>query len=387
MSFRTPRLRGAVPALLLAGGFLLSCGLGARAGGILPDRDNRILIRGQFSDPSPSLLLLFSAAPLRGADGRPVTRFSAAQLSQLKTGNEVLALRVYGKPATRPGQFEYSFGSGNDGRMPWNAGPDFRWADWERLSPDIWDNVCIVPLPASGSTVPSSVVITDLALFKGGKVLYDSRPRRSYPNGRPIDVSLPPTSLTPQPGWFPVLNLSGRMEHFRREYYELGASRILRLAYADLGQTEKRKYATRGTAWCSEFSSYVYRQCGIMTPDPNRSDVHWKSMREFFERNGQVYPAREVASWPDERKRALIRPGSFVSILLGKSTHSIIFTNWVVPRAGGPITTYVGVSGNNRGMVWPHAPMKLPTAEALRGMSPEQLRDYDQKVYFAVPRE
>jgi hypothetical protein len=107
-------------------------------------------------------------------------------------------------------------------------------------------------------------------------------------------------------------------------------------------------------------------------------------MREFFERNGQVYSAREVAGWSDEKKIATIKPGSFVSILVGNSTHSIIFNTWVTGR-GQPISTYTGVSGNNRGMVWPHSPLKLPTPEALAGKTPEQLRDFDQKVYFAVP--
>jgi hypothetical protein len=73
-----------------------------------------------------------------------------------------------------------------------------------------------------------------------------------------------------------------------------------------------------------------------------------------------------------------------VSILLGNSTHSIIFTNWVEER-GQPISKYVGISGNNRGMVWPHAPLKLPTPDLFVGMTPEALQEYDQKVYFAVP--
>jgi hypothetical protein len=50
-----------------------------------------------------------------------------------------------------------------------------------------------------------------------------------------------------------------------------------------------------------------------------------------------------------------------------------------------PVSQYVGVSGNNKGMVWPHAPIALPTADDLRGKSADELRDYDQKVYIAVP--
>jgi hypothetical protein len=121
-----------------------------------------------------------------------------------------------------------------------------------------------------------------------------------------------------------------------------------------------------------------------MTPDPNKSDVHWRSMREFFEQHGRVYPAREVATWSEERKRAIIKPGSFVSILIGDSTHSIIFTGWVNEQ-GQPISRYTGISGNNKGMVWPHSPLKLPTPESTAALSLEALRDFDQKVYFAVP--
>ena len=51
------------------------------------------------------------------------------------------------------------------------------------------------------------------------------------------------------------------------------------------------------------------------------------------------------------------------------------------------MTRYVGVSGNNKGMVWPHAPMKLPAADEFKGMTAEKLREYDQKVYFGVPSE
>lgn len=199
-----------------------------------------------------------------------------------------------------------------------------------------------------------------------------------------MDASFKPFEVSPQRGRYPILNLAGRMEQFRRGYCELGNNRILNLAYADLGQTEKRKYASRGTNWCSEFCSYIYRQNGIMTPDPNRSDVHWKNMRAFFEKNGRVFPLREVAGWSDEKKLSTIKPGSFVSILIGDSTHSIIFTTWVV-EPGQPITRYVGVSGNNKGMVWPHAPLKLPTPEELKAMTVAELREYDQKVYFGVP--
>jgi hypothetical protein len=354
------------------------------AGGILPDRVNKIIIQGRFAEQAPAFLLIFSAQPLRDARGQLIASMSQAELAQLKNHGEQLAIQVYGKQASRPGQFEYAFGTAADAAMPWNDGRGFRWQDWEKHSPDIWDHLCVLSLPKPGGA-PTLAVIENVALFKGGKALYDSRTRQSYPNKRPFDASFKPFDAAPRQARHPVLNLAGLMEQFRRDYYELDNNRVLNVAYSDLGQTEKRKYANRGNAWCSEFSSYVYRQCGIMTPDPNRSDVHWKSMRAFFEQNGQVFPAREVAGWSDQKKRATIKPGSFVSILIGDSTHSIIFTTWAV-EPGQPVTRYVGISGNNKGMVWPHAPMRLPTPDQLAALTPEELREYDQKVYFAVPR-
>jgi hypothetical protein len=109
-------------------------------------------------------------------------------------------------------------------------------------------------------------------------------------------------------------------------------------------------------------------------------------MREFFERNGRIYTAREVAGWSDKDKISRIKPGSFVSILVGKSTHSILFTTWVRDN-GKPITRWVGISGNNKKMVWAHAPLSLPEKEQFRKMTPEELREYDQKVFFAVPEK
>ena len=60
-------------------------------------------------------------------------------------------------------------------------------------------------------------------------------------------------------------------------------------------------------------------------------------------------------------------PGSFVSILIGDSTHSLIFTTWVLPDRGQPITKYAAISGNNKGMVWSHDPLSLPTAQQFEG--------------------
>jgi hypothetical protein len=374
-----------VTTLFAVGTAGLWVGSGALADGILPDRDNRILIQGDFKEPSPGFLLVFSAKPLRDAQERLLTSATSAELNAFKTGPDQVVVKVHGKPPSRPKHYEYCFGTTRDADRPWNDGREFHWKDWEKSSPDVWDNVCILALPADGpDRKPSPGVIDDVAIFKGGKVLFDSRAKESYPNKKRIDTSIKPFTLTAKQGKHPILNLAAGMEKFRRDYYELGDNRILRIAYADLGQTDKRKYANRGNNWCSEFSSYVFRASGLMTPDPNQGDVHWKNMRAFFEKNGNVYALREVAGWSNEKKLSLIKPGSFVSMLFGDSSHSIIFTTWVV-EPGKPVTRFVGVSGNNKGMVWPHAPIKLPGSEDVKGMSAAELREYDQKTYFGVP--
>jgi hypothetical protein len=358
---------------------LLSTVFTTIAGGILPDRDNQIIIEGEFSQAAPAFLLIFSAKPLRDAR-RLLNEMPSSELAVMRSTDERVIIKVHGKPAARDGRLVYAFGTKNDSDRPWNNGTEFRWQDWEKFSPDVWDNIAIVAAPESAG---QKLWVTGVTIRKGGHLLFNSHARASYPNKRRMDASFPRFGLTPGNGRAPVLNLAAPMNRFRRDYYELGNNALLLAAYADLAQTEKRKYARRGGNWCSEFATYVYRVNHLATPDPNRGDVHWKNMREFFEKSGKVYSAREVASWPDQRKLALIKPGSFVSILIGQETHSIIFTTWV-REPGKPITSYVGISGNNRGMVWPHAPLKLPSAENPKARTAEQLKEFDQKVYFGV---
>lgn len=356
------------------------------AGGLIPDRINQVLIEGRFSDPAPAFLLIFSAEPLADARGRPVKDMTLDELRSFENGSDRVAIKVYGKPQTRPGRVDVFFGTAQDADRPWNDGRDFDWQDWEKHSPDVWDNLCVVPSPPAGGGRGSYAVVTDVTVRRGGKKLYDSRARETYPNKRPMNVSFKPFSAAPKGDRFPVLNLADEMARFRREHYEIGDNAVLSLAYGDLAQTDKRKYARRGNNWCSEFATSCYRRSGIATPDPDAGDVHWKNMREFFERNDRVYPAREVAGWSDREKAERIKPGSFVSILLGESTHSLIFTTWIA-EPGRPITHYAAISGNNKGMVWSHDPMPLPSSETWSGMSAEQLEEYDRMVYFAVPDE
>jgi hypothetical protein len=363
---------------------LFSSATAAPAAGLLPDKINQVLIEGRFPDPAPAFLLIFSAEPLKDDRGRLVTSMTFEELRSFESRPDRVAIKIYGKPQSKPGRVDIFFGTAVDADQPWNDGRDFKWQDWEKYSPDVWDNLCIVPSPPADGRPAGFSVINDVTVRRGGKRLYDSRARESYPNKRRVDATFKPFSAAPKEGRFPVLNLADEMARFRRDYYEIGENPVLNLAYDDLAQTDKRKYARRGNNWCSEFATSCYRRAGIMTPDPDAGDVHWKNMREFFEKNGRVYPAREVAAWSDREKVERIKPGSFVSILIGDSTHSLIFTAWAV-EPGRPITRYAAVSGNNKDMVWPHDPLALPSPEGLTAKTPAELADYDAKVYFAVP--
>jgi hypothetical protein len=362
----------------------LSLASSAIAGGILPNVVNQITIEGSFAAPVPTFLVVFSSKPLLDDSGMLLTSVTAESIPKIGRSREYVAIRLFGKPASTPGRFDYFFGTLHDADRPWNNGEDFHWQDWDKVSPDVWDNVAIVVLPTGWLSSRRPTGITDVTIRRGGKLLYDSRAKESYPNRKRIDSSIKPFNVESQLGRYSVLNLADRMKRFRNDYYELSGNPILQCAYANLGQTEKAKYANRGKNWCSEFASYVFRQNGIMTPDPNARDVYWKNMREFFEQHGAVYSLRLVSAWSNEDKIAKIKPGSFVSIRIGQRTHSLIFTTWIF-KGREPITQYTGLSGNNKGMVWAHAPLTLPSPKEFQGMSRKQLAEYDQQVYFGVP--
>jgi hypothetical protein len=383
---QTGRMKQQLFFLFLAIGLVGLCfAAKALAGGLLANRANKILIEGQFSNAQQEFLLIFSAKPLCDERGRLIDRLSETEVSSFRNNSDQMLVRVFGKQAAKPGLFEFSFGPGEDQDRQWNNGRELSWQRWANVSPDLWDNLCILtPAVPRGRSVFAT--ITNVAVIKGDKLLFDSRKRESFPNKQRVNAGFPRFNALPKGGELPVLNLSAFMSKFRREFYELGDNPYLTTAYADLGQTDKSKYANRGSNWCSEFASWVYRQNGLMTPDPNRSDVHFRSMREFFERQGRVYTMREVAAWSDQEKLARIKPGTFVSILIGKSTHSLIFTAWV-RNTKGPISAYTAISGNNQGMVWPHSPLKLPAVESLQRMSAAELTEFDAKVYFAVPED
>jgi hypothetical protein len=99
------------------------------AGGILPDRVNKVSIHGRFTDPAPEFLLIFSAQPLRDGKGQLIGSLTEAELAKVQESKENVCIRVSGKQPSRAGQLDYSFGTGEDGNQPWNNGQSFQWQD------------------------------------------------------------------------------------------------------------------------------------------------------------------------------------------------------------------------------------------------------------------
>lgn len=351
------------------------------ASGILPETANQILIGATINDKEPVFYAIFSEKPI----GQSLQRADLQSLLTKRDRRDVLALKLYGKPMEKGGRVSYFFGTADDGSMPWNDGSEFDWKAWSDYSPDIWDNIAIAYEPPEGKRSRAGVRVEHVMIRRGGKVLLDTGVTESYPNKKPIATRLPGTDLLPTTRGYPLLDLGPIMSSFRSSYYEITGS-ILETAYADLGQTDKRKYANRGNAWCSEFASHVLRANGVQTPDPNSCDVHWQNLREYFEANGHVYTLREVASWPDSKKLQLIKPGSIVSFFTneGQTTHTALFTTWIREN-GKPIMSYTGISGCNKEMVWAHAPLALPQRDWAEGKTDAQIADFDSKCFFGVP--
>ncbi len=375
-------MRSITIAGVLAAFMLIAVTDAVHASGILPETVNQIMIYTKVNDREPVFYAIFSAKPF----GMSLKRAQLHGLVTKRDRRDMLALKLYGKPVEKGDRVSYFFGTAYDGKMPWNSGEDFDWKSWSDYSPDIWDNIAIAYEPPADKRTTARVRLQHVVVRRGGKLLLDSRRVESYPNKKRISIKLPRTDLFPSKLTHPLLDLGPVMASFRSVYYEINGS-ILQTAYADLGQTDKSKYANRGNAWCSEFASHVFRANRLRTPDPNSSDVYWKNLRESFEAHGKVHTLREVASWPDSKKLQLIKPGSMVSFFTneGKTTHTALFTTWIRER-GQPITTYTGISGCNKGMVWAHAPLALPERDWSKGKTPGQIADYDSKCFFGVPR-
>jgi hypothetical protein len=384
---------------LLIGGLcaflLLGSGIASRASGVLDGAEHQVTIWGQFSEEEPAFLLIFSSKPLLGPRIRPRTLFKTADLLKCKASYDCVPVAVHGKRASAPGQFDYFFGAKQDADRPWNNGDDFRWQDWEKYSPDVWDCLTIAALAGAKHKARPPYVIHNVLVKRNGQVLYDSRAKASRPRGIPINVAFSPTPIHSKGVAYPALNLAALMAQFRNDYYELHGDPILTAAFADLGQSDFRKYvgpkAKDNCQWCSEFVAYVYRQCGLSAPAPDGGRLAWGSIKRFCLAGGRVYPAREVASWSDADKIRLIPPGSYISVvglkalITGKaSAHSLLFVGWV-QEPGKPITRYAAISGNRQKRVFMDWSRPLPGSDQTRAMKPNTLADLDKRAFFGVP--
>ncbi|MBN1589122.1 MAG: hypothetical protein JW888_06385 [Pirellulales bacterium] len=359
--------------------------------GLLPKREHQVTIWAQSAEPEPSFLLIFSTKPLLDSRDRLRTMIKTTDLLRLEASVECVPIRVYGKRATKRGQYDYYFGPGKDADMPWNNGEDFRWQDWENFSPDAWDCLAITTPPSKKRSDRASCEIHNVLIKRNGQLLYDSRARASRPRQMPIDVSFAPTAVQSRGFAHPVLNLAEHMVQFRNDYYELRGNPILTRVFVDLGQSGFRKYvgpkAADDCQWCSEFVAHVFRQCGLTAPSPEKGKLGYGAIKKFCQRNGAVYPAREVASWPDEKKKRLIPPGSYISVVGNTGlTHSLLFMDWI-EEPGKPITQYTAVSGNRRKMVWMDWALKLPDEDKLEKLDPAKIADLDNRAIFGVPKQ
>ena len=354
------------------------------AKGIIPDRVNQVIIYSNLPEQSPTFYLIFSSRPIPSS----LKRSALQSLIANRDRKDILVLKMYDKKQTKSGRFDYFFGTKFDPNCPWNNGTDFHWQDWANYSDDIWDNIAIAYEPPTDSIKKLPVIINHIAIRRGGQLLLDSRAKQTYPNKHKFSINLPKKNILPSKEHYILLCLGNVMTQFRNQYYELKGD-ILKTAYSDLGQTDKNKYAKRGSAWCSELASYVYRTNGLDTPDPDAIDVHWKNLREYFVKSGHIYTIREVATWPDDKKVKLISPGSIVSILTDEersTTHTIIFNSWIKSE-NEPIESYTGISGCNKGMVWAHAPLFLPPTDWADNKTEEKILNYDTKCFFGVPKQ
>lgn len=350
---------------------------GARAV-LLEKRPNTLSLRGRGLGEEPSLYLVLSSRPLSGAERSVLDNLSAAAVADLAAGGQApraLAIRLHGKKAGRGGTFEYHFGAGQDAARPWNAGPEFTISSWTSYEDAVWSHAALVldPQAARGG---EPVVVESVRLVRSGVLLFDSTLRESHPHGNPVGPFLRERDLRPAGAFLPVLDLGPAMTAFRSAYYECGGVPVLEAAYGELGRTDAKGYTLRGTAWCSEFASWACRRAGYPTPDPDRTDANWRSMRDYFDLEGTVYSVAEVLSWTEETRRARVPPGSFVSLVLSPdgSTHSFLLGRWI---DGDPAASFTAVSGNNLGTVWAHA------AVSLRDRVPP--REFTERAYVAVP--
>ena len=324
---------------------------------LLPEYINQVII---YTEREliflPSFYIIFSSEPI----DESINRDEFQRRLKAKDDPNYLILKVGNKQPVSPRKYSYLFGTLYDKNASWNNGNQFHWKDWEYYSADIWDNIGIAYVPENENSQSIFIQVDKVVVRRGSNLLLDTRKEYSFPNRQPMSIKLPEKQLGILKGTVQVLDLSREMELFKQHYYELSGN-ILKDAYSDLGQTDKNKYTRRGDNWCSEFISSIYRQNNIISPDPNRVDVHSGNLKWFIRKNGKVYTFKKIKKWNNEKKRSRILPGSIVSICINncKTTHTLLFTSWIEDPDTKELNSFTAISGNNKDMVWFHEPVVL----------------------------
>jgi hypothetical protein len=329
--------------------------------------DNKIHIKIDNSEVKNfSFYIIFSSKPLVGSNGKLKENISIAELQNYeRNGNEDLLVLNLRSDKTKKGWCDIYFGGKND--------PDKTYASkWMKYSDEIWDNVSIA------YEKDKKFNIVDVIIIRGGRTLFDSTKKKSYPNNNPVDFSILEQNSQKTDRGLNFLNLSLKMEKFRKDYYELKGD-FLYEAYSDLGQTNGLKFSKVDKSWCSEFPAYIYRENGFYLPNPYISGVWAGSLRSYFLKQGKVFTFRELSIMSDADKIKNILPGSIIC----REGHTYLFTTWVLNEK--PMNRYTAISGNNRGMVWAHTIHDLNNENFYKNKTEKEHADLDQKDFFAVP--
>ncbi|MDQ7045012.1 MAG: hypothetical protein Q9M32_03750 [Sulfurimonas sp.] len=347
---------------------------------LLPEKNNQIIIYLNQKIKKPTFYMIFSKEDIAYKN---ITQKQLEVLVKSKN-KDLLLIKLHSKSSVKAYKYHYFFGNKQeDKNKPWNNGEEFSWKSWKQYDADIWDNVSVVYVPKN--LKEKTVYIKNIVIRRGGFSLLDTRKKESLISKNKISFKVEKNKSVISDGVYNVYHFGKMMESFKQKFYEI-RSPVLKLAIDDLGQTDKKKYVSRGKNWCSEYAAYLYNENGIIAPNPNKKDLHFKNLKVFYEKNGKVYSFLDVIKWSDSKKVKLIKPGTLVSFCVNdcKSAHTVIFNSWTKNKSG-KITKFSALSGNNRGMVYFHKKLRLDMFDKKMKHDKKYKTEFLRKSYFAVP--
>nr|MBL0721895.1 hypothetical protein [Sulfurovaceae bacterium] len=323
----------------------------------MPDKNNQIIIYLNNDIKAPVFYVIFSKEKF------PKNIIDEKELIRVKNSNQkdILVIKLHSKKAVKQHKYHYFFGNRQEDKdRSWNNGVDFSWKDWKKYDADIWDNIAVVYIPQN-EVKYKSTYLTNIVIRRGNFTLLDTRKKTSLVLKRKISFKVQQVDDVLPENLYYIYHFGNMIRRFKEEFYET-KSPIIKLAISDLGQTDKTKYVSRGKNWCSEYAAYLYNKNGIIAPNPNTKDLHFKNLKEFYKINGKVYSYFDVNSWSDLQKQSTIKTGTLVSFCTNncENAHTVIFKSWLKNREN-KITHFSAVSGNNQGMVYFHRKILLNT--------------------------